>query len=138
MARRSSSPTVLETPCREWQGTCYPDGYGRIWRVGRDWRVHRWIWTLIHGPISNGVVIMHRCDNPPCFREDHLREGTQAENLADMTEKGRRGTNGFENRERCPQGHEYGTYRWGQRVCLICQAASQRRHRERQRANERR
>lgn len=32
---------------------------------------------------------MHLCDNPPCFRFDHLRLGTHAENLADMRAKGR-------------------------------------------------
>lgn len=34
---------------------------------------------------------MHLCDNPPCFRYDHLQRGTQQENIADMEAKGRRG-----------------------------------------------
>jgi hypothetical protein len=34
-------------------------------------------------------VVMHACDNPRCFRLDHLRLGTQADNMADMRVKGR-------------------------------------------------
>jgi len=35
------------------------------------------------------MVVMHKCDNPPCFRIDHLRIGTVAENNADRAAKGR-------------------------------------------------
>jgi hypothetical protein len=38
---------------------------------------------------SSAPVIMHICDNPLCVRLAHLREGTQAENVADMIMKGR-------------------------------------------------
>jgi DNA invertase Pin-like site-specific DNA recombinase len=51
--------------------------------------IHRWVWEQINGPIPKGMVIMHTCDNPPCFLYDHLRLGTQAENMADMRAKGR-------------------------------------------------
>ena len=34
------------------------------------------------------VVAMHTCDNPPCVNADHLREGTQAENVADAWLRG--------------------------------------------------
>ena len=43
--------------------------------------------------VTTGVwapVVRHECDNPPCFRPEHLKGGTQADNLADMTSKGRR------------------------------------------------
>lgn len=43
--------------------------------------------------VTNGYlppVVRHECDYPPCFRPDHLVGGTQADNLNDMTAKGRR------------------------------------------------
>ena len=39
--------------------------------------LHRWVWEQVNGPIPPGMVVMHRCDNPPCFRLDHLMLGTQ-------------------------------------------------------------
>lgn len=39
---------------------------------------------------------MHLCDNPPCYRYDHLRIGTVAENNADRDTKNRGGA-GWEN-----------------------------------------
>lgn len=36
-----------------------------------------------------GMVIAHNCDNPYCINIEHLKECTQAENLADMKERDR-------------------------------------------------
>jgi hypothetical protein len=41
------------------------------------------------GPIPEGAKVLHRCDNPPCIRPDHLFLGTQAENNKDRSLKGR-------------------------------------------------
>jgi len=35
------------------------------------------------------MVVMHLCDNPPCVNVEHLRLGTQGENMADARAKGR-------------------------------------------------
>lgn len=35
---------------------------------------------------------MHSCDTPNCINPEHLRHGTQADNIADMVAKGRRVT----------------------------------------------
>jgi hypothetical protein len=62
--------TKLETPCREWMGHRNPKGYGRR-LVGetktRKVLLHRWVWEECNGPIPDGLVIMHLCDNPPCL-----------------------------------------------------------------------
>lgn len=50
---------------------------------------HRLAWIERHGPIPEGMVVMHTCDNPPCVNIEHLRLGTTAENVADMMAKGR-------------------------------------------------
>lgn len=83
--RKSSPPTALDTPCRVWQGAVDRDGYGAAF----GGRIHRWVVEQIDGPIEDGLVVMHLCDNPPCYRYDHLRVGTAAENNADKVRKGR-------------------------------------------------
>lgn len=64
-------------------------GHGVIGMMGRRWKVHRLVWTLLYGPIPDGAVVRHLCDNPPCVRPDHLAVGTQADNVADAVARGR-------------------------------------------------
>lgn len=40
--------------------------------------------------ISEGAVIMHKCDRRACVRACHLEEGTQRDNIHDAMKKGRR------------------------------------------------
>lgn len=54
-------------------------------------RAHRLAWELANGPVPAGQFVLHRCDNPPCARPDHLFLGTAADNTADMRSKGRGG-----------------------------------------------
>jgi hypothetical protein len=42
-----------------------------------------------NGEIPEGMVIRHTCDNPGCINIDHLRIGTQADNVRDMYDRGR-------------------------------------------------
>jgi hypothetical protein len=82
--------------CWIWQGAKTYEGYGL-----HDGQVaHRFIWEQEHGPIPPGMKICHNCpggDNPSCVRLDHLFQGTQADNLADMARKGRCGVISPEN-----------------------------------------
>lgn len=65
-------------------------GYGMFQARGMV-RAHRYSWTIAEGPIPEGLLVLHRCDNPLCVRPSHLYLGTQRENVADMDARGRRG-----------------------------------------------
>lgn len=87
-------PTPQPTPCRIWQGSVDRDGYGRMKRsldgVRSTVYVHRWVMEELLGRrLRADEVILHACDNPPCFRIDHLSVGTVQDNNADMRAKGR-------------------------------------------------
>lgn len=84
------SATQLDSPCREYHGTRNGKGYGQMKVDGRIRSVHRWIMELALGrQLVPGEVVMHLCDNPPCFRVSHLRVATQRENIRDAVAKGR-------------------------------------------------
>lgn len=69
-------------------GVSVPTTDGRMAR--RMEKAHRVSWELAYGRISKGRDILHRCDNPPCVRPEHLQEGTHAENMKHMFSRGRR------------------------------------------------
>ena len=93
------------TGCWNWQGPKNAKGYGRIAGVvidgvrhtehERAMLAHRVAWLLYRGPIplsdaAHGTVVMHKCDNPACVNPHHLLLGTQADNVRDMIQKGRK------------------------------------------------
>lgn len=75
--------------CWEWQGSYFTHGYGRIKRLGKTYRAHRLSYRFHKGPIPEGKIIMHRCDNPSCVNPSHLKCGTYAQNNLDKMRKGR-------------------------------------------------
>ena len=75
--------------CIEWPRGRIRSGYGRLTVDGREVYAHRWTWEQHHGPIPDGMVVCHSCDNPPCVNIDHLWLGTQADNMRDKLAKKR-------------------------------------------------
>lgn len=64
-------------------------GYGLISVNGKDLRVHRLMYELVHGPIPSGKCVRHTCDVRNCLRWDHLVLGTIGDNNRDTSRRGR-------------------------------------------------
>lgn len=64
-------------------------GYIHCYPEGKQWKAHRLVYHCLVADLADSMVVMHKCDNPPCINPNHLLLGTQAQNVADMVAKGR-------------------------------------------------
>jgi hypothetical protein len=78
-----------EEGCWEWTGAFRTGGYGHLNVGGRFRAAHRHSWELHNGPIPEGMLVCHHCDNRKCVRPDHLFLGTYSDNALDREQKGR-------------------------------------------------
>lgn len=76
--------------CWEWLGHLNWKGYAEFSIDRKKWKAHRYAWFLANGAIPDGLLVLHRCDNPKCVRPDHLFLGTHADNMHDAQKKQRK------------------------------------------------
>jgi hypothetical protein len=74
--------------CWEWLGCRTPKRYGLTNYKGKTERTHRVAFFLTNGETKKWVL--HKCDNPPCCKPEHLYAGVRKDNLRDMDERNRR------------------------------------------------
>lgn len=75
--------------CWPWLGVRDNHGYGRVNFMTTAIKAHRVSYEMRHGPIPDGLVIRHSCDNPNCVNPKHLSTGTQSQNMKDASSRGR-------------------------------------------------
>lgn len=130
LAEQLASKYVEGPGCWEWtgalshtrKGPAYPEFTRRV-EPGkyRVFKGHRAMYELHVGPIPEGYVVDHLCENTRCVRPDHLRAVTQRENIL----RGDGMSARHAAQTHCVRGHafdEENTYvdKRGSRQCRAC------------------
>ena len=130
MSKRTASErlahTITKSGCWEWDGYKNSAGYGVLSYQSQMYLAHRLAYETWIGPIPDGLLVCHTCDNPPCINPDHLYVGTQQDNMKDMAKRKR---SYWGNVTHCKSGHEFtGISSQGYRICRTCKNANNRRY----------
>jgi hypothetical protein len=93
--------------CLEWIGSAHHSGYGCISYRKKFHSAHRLAWQFAHGPIPQGLLVCHTCDNRRCVNIKHLFLGTYQDNVNDMIAKGRQFSGERKRLSFCRAGHPF-------------------------------
>ena len=74
--------------CWLWMGARNAGGYGTVSHRS-EWLAHRLAYRTHVGEIPEGLLVLHRCDTPPCVNPSHLWLGSNKDNSQDRERKGR-------------------------------------------------
>lgn len=104
----------IEDGCWLWTASLSPGGYGKAYYEHRHWRAHRLIYTLLVGPIPDGLTLDHLCSVRACVNPAHLEP-------CDAEENKRRGRRPWSTHDRCVNGHPFDYVNVkGHRYCRTC------------------
>lgn len=111
------------SPCWLFKVHRDPLGSGyQLFTIGRDaYLAHRHSYTVLVGPIPEGLTIDHLCRRPGCVRPDHLEPVTYAVNIARSWSPAALNA----AKEECDKGHPFDDdntlwRRDGHRACRQC------------------
>jgi hypothetical protein len=81
---------IQSNGCWHWTGARISGRYGETKGVERkvDCYAHRYSYLLFNGPIPEGKLVRHRCNNTICVNPEHLLIGTMVENYQDALDAG--------------------------------------------------
>lgn len=60
--------------------------------------MHHYLYEDVYGPVPDGLVVRHKCDERMCVNIDHLELGTYKDNMKDRSDRGRCNTHCGETR----------------------------------------
>lgn len=84
---------ITDEDCWNWTGCSDKDGYGRFNTrpngIKKMVAAHRYCWEIFKPKIPDGILLLHKCDWPPCVNPSHLFLGTHKDNVDDMISKER-------------------------------------------------
>lgn len=68
---------------------CFKGNYPKMMMDGKSVPIHRIVFQMNYGKITNGLIVRHKCDKPRCINPEHLELGTHADNARDKMQRGR-------------------------------------------------
>ena len=80
--RFAARVSVQDDGCWIWTGAKASNGYGSIGYESRTHSTHRLAYTLLVGPVPEGLQLDHLCRVKSCCNPAHLEPVTNAENQA--------------------------------------------------------
>lgn len=92
--------------------------YGYVSFEGKKYQAHRVSHELHIGPVPEGLLVLHHCDNRPCCNPKHLHAGTHQDNILEAIERDR--WKPKPRADRCVNGHARTEFR---KPCVECQTA---------------
>lgn len=116
---------IDDKACWKYKGKINSHGYG----IFRERRVHIISFIIYKGIPNKDHIIMHTCDIRNCWNPNHLKEGTQKDNIQDAVNKGRAklwsANHGnaakLKEKIKCNYGHPLDGLRGnGKRYCKTC------------------
>lgn len=75
--------------CVVWKRYRTPFGHGVLSVKKKTRYAHHVAYELSVGEITDGMCVLHHCDNPSCVNPRHLYLGTHADNMRDVRVRGR-------------------------------------------------
>lgn len=87
LLKMTSKVEVSPSGCWIYTGYKNESGYGRFRANGKKVLAHRFSYQMKVGSIPNGMLVLHKCDNPACVNPEHLYLGKDKDNAGDMTSR---------------------------------------------------
>lgn len=129
------------TGCWLWTGSTMPYGHGQVRIARRTWLAHRYAYTLLVGPIPEGLTLDHvktnGCTSTACVKavaDEHGPAHLEPVTLGENTLRGDAPSAINARKTHCPQGHPYDEANtWSsrdrnQRICRTCRRENMRRY----------
>jgi HNH endonuclease len=89
LKERLESKLDITSDCWNYNGPIRKDGYAHLTVKGKTVLVHRIAYEVFIGPIPDGLLVCHECDNRLCCNPKHLFLGTYQDNNEDKIKKDR-------------------------------------------------
>lgn len=82
-------PAMQDDECVVWEKNMIEGKpYGRVYYEGNMRHAARAIYSIVHGPIPEGLVVRHKCKTKTCVNINHLELGTHRDNMHDKFRDG--------------------------------------------------